>query len=62
MFNDLRHTLATYLLEQNLLPKIDSEKLGHSTIVSTSNTYSLVMSTMQEGAAKLVDKVNGRAK
>ena len=62
MFNDLRHMLATYLLEQNLLPKIDSEKLGHSTIVSTSNTYSLVMSTMQEGAAKPVDKVIGRAK
>lgn len=54
-FHDLRHTHATHLLEQNIHPKIVSERLGHSTIALTMNTYSHVMPTMQEEAANKVD-------
>jgi len=56
-FHDLRHTHATHLLEQNIHPKIVSERLGHSTIALTMNTYSHVMPTMQEEAANKVDEL-----
>ena len=56
-FHDLRHTHATHLLEQNIHPKIVSERLGHSTIALTMNTYSHVMPTMQEEAANKVDEM-----
>jgi integrase len=56
-FHDLRHTHATHLLEQNIHPKIVSERLGHSTIALTMNTYSHVMPTMQEEAARKIDEV-----
>ena len=64
-FHDLRHTHATHLLEQNIHPKIVSERLGHSTIALTMNTYSHVMPTMQEEAANKVDDMlstNGQKK
>jgi len=54
-FHDLRHTHATHLLGQNIHPKVVSERLGHSTIALTMNTYSHVMPTMQEEAADKVD-------
>ena len=56
-FYDLRHTHATHLLEQNIHPKIVSERLGHSTIALTMNTYSHVIPTMQEEAARKIDEV-----
>jgi len=59
-FHDLRHTHATHLLEQNIHPKIVSERLGHSTIALTMNTYSHVMPTMQEEAANKVDDMLGK--
>jgi integrase len=48
---DLRHTCATLLLLQNENPKVVSERLGHSTIVLTMDTYSHVQPSMQRGAA-----------
>ena len=48
---DLRHTCATLLLAANVNPKIVSERLGHSTIVLTLDTYSHVLPTMQRAAA-----------
>jgi len=56
-FHDLRHTHATHLLEQNIHPKIVSERLGHSTVSLTLDTYSHVMPNMQEGAANVTDKI-----
>ena len=47
---DLRHTHATLLLGLRVPSKVTSERLGHSTIVLTLNTYSHVDSTMQEEA------------
>jgi integrase len=54
-FHDLRHTCATLLLSKNVNPKIVSEILGHATIAITLDTYSHVLPTMQESAAKAME-------
>ncbi len=46
----LRHTHATFLLQAGVHPKIVQERLGHSSIKITLNTYSHVLPTLQEGA------------
>lgn len=51
-FHDLRHTHATLLLQEGVHPKIVSERLGHSTIGITLDTYSHVLPSMQEEAAR----------
>ena len=50
-FHDLRHTAASLMLQQNVHPKVVQERLGHSDISLTLNTYSHVMPGMQEEAA-----------
>lgn len=53
-FHDMRHTHASLLLQQGVHPKIVSERLGHSNIGITLDTYSHVLPGMQrEAAAKL---------
>ncbi len=53
-FHDLRHTTATLLLTQGVHPKIVQERLGHSQISLTLDTYSHVLPGMgREAAAKL---------
>lgn len=47
---DLRHTHATMLLKANVNPKVVSERLGHSGIALTLDTYSHVLPTIQEAA------------
>jgi integrase len=54
---DLRHTCATLLLIAEENPKVVSERLGHSTIVLTLDTYSLVLPTMQQGATNRLEKL-----
>lgn len=54
-FHDLRHTCATLLLLNNVNPKIVSEMLGHATIAITLDTYSHLLPTMQDHAAKALD-------
>lgn len=54
-FHDLRHTHATLLLQQGEHPKIVSERLGHSSISITMDTYSHVMPNMQKEAARKLD-------
>lgn len=49
-FHDLRHSHATQLLKQGIHPKIVSERLGHSNIGITLDTYSHVLPGMQEDA------------
>lgn len=51
-FHDLRHTHATLMLQLGIHPKIVSDRLGHSTINLTMDTYSHVMPQMQEEAAR----------
>jgi integrase len=56
-FHDLRHTTATLLLLANVNPKIVSERLGHSKIQVTLDTYSHLLPTMQDGAAEQLERL-----
>ena len=51
-FHDLRHTHASLMLRQGVHPKIVSERLGHSTVSITLDTYSHVTPGLQEAAAR----------
>jgi integrase len=61
-FHDLRHTTATLLLLANFNPKIVSERLGHSKIQVTLDTYSHLLPTMQDGAADRLEVLLHRPK
>jgi integrase len=50
-FHDLRHCHASLLLKQGVHPKVVSERLGHSTVGITLDTYSHVLPGLQEAAA-----------
>jgi integrase len=54
-FHDLRHTAATLLLAQGVHPKIVQERLGHSNIALTLDTYSHVLPGMGREAASKLD-------
>lgn len=54
-FHDLRHTAATLLLTLGVHPKIVQERLGHSQISLTLDTYSHVLPSMQREAARKLD-------
>ncbi len=49
---DLRHTMATLLLEANVNPKIVSERLGHASVTLTLDTYSHVLPNIQSAATQ----------
>jgi integrase len=52
VFHGLRHLHATVLLRAGAHPKVVQERLGHSTISTTIDTYSHVMPGLQAAAAK----------
>lgn len=54
-FHDLRHTHASLLLAQGVHPKIVSERLGHSTVNITLDTYSHVLPGLQKQVADQFD-------
>jgi integrase len=54
-FHDLRHSHATHLLQAGVHAKVASERLGHSSIGITLDTYSHVLPGMQEDAVAKVD-------
>jgi len=56
-FHDLRHCHATLLLQQGVHPKVVQERLGHSTVGMTLDTYSHVLPGMQERAIKALEAV-----
>jgi len=51
----LRHAHATLLLMKKIPAKVVSERLGHSNIAVTMDTYSHVLPDMQEEAALAID-------
>lgn len=51
-FHDLRHTHATLLLQLSENPKVVSERLGHSDITITLNTYSYVLTNCRRAWLK----------
>ena len=54
-FHDLRHSHASQLLKQGVNPKIVSERLGHSSIAITMDTYSHILPGLQEEAASKIN-------
>jgi transposase len=54
-FHDLRHTAATLLLREDVHPKVVQERLGHSRIGITLDTYSHAVPSMQQEAADKLD-------
>ena len=59
-FHDLRHSAATLLLLAGVAPHVVSERLGHSTVGFTLNTYAHVLPSQQaEAAEKLAAMLGG---
>ena len=56
-FHDLRHPHATWLLEKGVHPKVVAERLGHSSIRITLDTYSHIIKGMQQTAVKKLDEI-----
>lgn len=54
---DLRHTHASLLLLAGVHPKVVSERLGHSTIQITLDTYSHVLPSLQRDASDTVNEM-----
>ncbi len=52
--HDLRHTHATLALQAGIHPKVVSERLGHSTVAMTLDTYSHTVPSMQSDAAERI--------
>jgi len=59
-FHDLRHIHASLLLHEGIHPKIVSERLGHSAVRITLDTYSHVLPSLQADAVLKLDKLLGR--
>ena len=54
--HDARHSHASLLLKQGVHPKVVCERLGHSSIQITLDTYSHVAPGLQEAAAARFDE------
>jgi len=59
-FHDLRHAHASFLIKQGIPAKVISERLGHSGISITMDTYGHLMPGMDGIAAQKFDEVFGR--
>ncbi len=56
-FHDLRHTFASLALLRGAKPKVISEALGHASVAFTMDTYSHIISGMQEDMMALLNEV-----
>jgi integrase len=54
--HDARHTHASLMLKQGVHPKVVQERLGHSSIAITLDTYSHVAPGLQQAAARGFDE------
>ncbi len=54
--HDARHTHASLMLKQGIHPKIVQERLGHSSVTITLDTYSHVTPGLQQAAAAHFDE------
>jgi|tagenome__1003787_1003787.scaffolds.fasta_scaffold20971291_3 hypothetical protein len=57
LLDGVRMDPATSMLRKGVHPKIESERLGHSSIGITLETYSHVLPGMQEEAAQAFDRL-----
>ena len=53
--HDLRHTVASVLLAKGVNPKVVQDLLGHSTVLTTLNTYSHLTESLSRSAADAMD-------
>lgn len=56
-FHSMRHTHASVLLSANVHPKIVQERLGHSNISTTLDTYSHLIPGMQQVAVDVFNNI-----
>lgn len=56
-FHGLRHTHATILIANNENIKVVSERLGHTNITETLNTYTHVMDDMKNSTGELLSTI-----
>ena len=56
-FHDLRHTAASLHLSEGVHPKVVQERLGHSTVQITLDTYSHVVPSLQQDAAERMNRL-----
>ena len=56
-FHDLRHTSATLALKAGIPAKVVSERLGHSKVAFTLDTYAHVLPDMEQAAAEAMDSM-----
>lgn len=57
-FHDLRHTHATLLLQEGVDVKTISQRLGHSNITTTLNTYAHSVKELDENASDIFEKIS----
>ncbi|MEE8346998.1 MAG: tyrosine-type recombinase/integrase [Dehalococcoidia bacterium] len=55
--HDARHSHASLMLKQGVHPKIVQERLGHSSISTTMDTYSHVLPSLQADAAERMERL-----
>ncbi|MBY3623713.1 site-specific integrase [Acinetobacter sp. CUI P1] len=56
-FYDLRHTHVAFLIQQKVHIKVISERLGHTSVSFTLDTYGHLMPNMQSDAAESLDQL-----
>ena len=54
-FHDLRHSNATALIQAGVNPRVVQQRLGHSDVNITLNTYTHVLPEMDMDAAEKLD-------
>ena len=54
-FHDLRHSHAALLIREGLHPKVIQERMGHSSIRTTLDTYGHLFPGLDEAAADALD-------
>jgi integrase len=52
-FHDLRHSYAAWMVEQGVHPKRPQERLGHTSIRTTLDTYGHLMPTLESEGGDL---------
>ena len=56
-FHDLRHSNATALIQAGVNPRVVQQRLGHSDVNITLNTYTHVLPDMDMDAAEKLDNI-----
>ena len=61
-FHDLRHTFAGFLIAEGAHPRAIMERMGHSSITVTLNTYGHLLPGLEERLTEALDARGREAK